>query len=142
MISDSVTYRKNSDDLDTEYYMVGPNNDLAWFVYEAWRPYGFYLLQDTITVGAGESVTIGFDYDRIGKYWEEPEEKYKGIFGYDNIPNLGTNITFTGQSAAIADNGNIEIIEQNYGFDLASNIRQVELKLDAESYYMYIRFIE
>jgi len=142
MISDSVTYRKNSDDLDTEYYMVGPNNDLAWFVYEAWRPYGFYLLQDTITVGAGESITIKFDYDRIGKYWEEPEEKYKGIFGYDNIPNLGTNITFTGQSAAIADNGNIEIIEQNYGFDLANNIRQVELKIDAESYYMYIRFIE
>ncbi|MBQ8319074.1 MAG: hypothetical protein IJX85_12135 [Lachnospiraceae bacterium] len=142
MLSDSVTYRKNSDDLDTEYYMIGPNNDLAWFVYEAWRPYGFYLLQDTITVGAGESITIGFNYDRIGKYWEEPEEKYKGIFGYDNIPNLGTNITFTGQSAAIADNGNIEIVEQNYGFDLANNIRQVELKLDAESYYMYIRFIE
>lgn len=142
MISDSVEFRRSDVDLGTEYYMIGSNCDLAWFVYEAWRPYGFYLLKDTITVDAGESITIRFEYDRIGKYWEEPEEKYEGIFGYDNIPNLGTNIIFTGQSAAISDNGNIEIVEQNYGFDLDNNIRQVELKLDAENYYIYIRFID
>lgn len=142
MISDSVAFRRSDTDLGTEYYMIGSNCDLAWFVYEAWRPFGFYLLKDTITVGAGESITIRFEYDRIGKYWEEAEEQYKGIFGYDNIPNLGTNITFTGQSAAIADNRNIEIVEQNYGFDLKNDIKEVELKLDAESYYMYIRFLD
>jgi len=141
MISDSVLYRRSGVDLETEYYMVGPNCDLAWFVYEAWRPYGFYLLRDTITVPAGESITVRFEYNRIGKYWEEPEEMYKGIFGYDNTPNLGTNITFTGQSAAIEDNGYIEIVDQNYGFDLENNIREVELELDTEKYYMYVRFI-
>lgn len=142
MISDSILYRRSGVELDTVYYMTGPNCDLAWFVDEAWRPYGFYLLKDTITVPAGESITIRFEYDRIGKYWEEPEEKYKGIFGYDNTPNLGTNITFTGQSAAIADNGDVEIVEQNYGFDLENNIREVELELDVERYYMYVRFID
>ncbi len=142
IISDSIIYRRSDVDLGTEYFMIGANCDLAWFVEDAWRPYGFYLLKDTITVGAGESVTIGFKYDRIGKYWEEPEEMYKGIFGYDNIPNLGTNITFTGQSAAIADNGDVVIVEQNYGFDLDNNIRQVELNIDVESYYMYIQFVD
>ncbi len=142
MISDSVAYRRSGAQMDTVYYMTGPNCDLAWFVDDAWRPYGFYLLKNTITVEAGESITIRFEYDRIGKYWEEPEDKYKGIFGYDNTPNLGTNITFTGQSATIADNGDIEIVEQNYGFDLKNNIREVELEMDVERYYMYVRFID
>lgn len=141
MISDSVAFRRNGANPETEYYMISSLNNLALFVDVASRPFGFYLLEDTVTVPAGGSVKIRFEYDRIGKYWEEPEEKYKGIFGYDNCPNLGTNITFTSQSAAIADKGDIEIIEQNYGFDLKNNIRKVELKLDAERYYMYVKFM-
>lgn len=140
MISDSVAYR-NGANSETEYYLLSLY-DLDLLLIEAANPFGFYLLEDTLTVPAGGSVTIRFEYDKIGKYWEEPEDMYRGIFGYDNCPNLGTNITFTSQSATIADNGDIEIVEQNYGFDLENNIRNVELELDAERYYMYVRFMD
>lgn len=140
MISDSVVYR-NGANSETEYYLLSLY-DLDLLLIEAANPFGFYLLEDTVTVPAGGSVTIRFEYDKIGKYWEEPEDMYRGIFGYDNCPNLGTNITFTSQSATIADNGDIEIVEQNYGFDLENNIRNVELELDAERYYMYVRFMD
>lgn len=140
MISDSVAFR-NGANSETEYYLLSLY-DLDLLLIEAANPFGFYLLEDTVTVPAGGSVTIRFEYDKIGKYWEEPEDMYRGIFGYDNCPNLGTNITFTSQSATIADNGDIEIVEQNYGFDLENNIRNVELELDAERYYMYVRFMD
>lgn len=141
MISDSVAFRNSGADEESEYYIL-TYGDLDLLVNEATNPFGFYLLEDTVTVPAGGSITIRFEYDKTGKYWEEPEDMYRGIFGYDNCPNLGTNITFTSQSAAIADNGDIEIVEQNYGFDLENDIRNVELELDAERYYMYVKFID
>lgn len=141
MISDSVAFRNSGADSETAYYLLS-SCDLDLMLEEAANPFGFYLLEDTVTVPAGQSITIRFEYDRIGKYWEEPEEMYKGIFGYDNCPNLGTNIIFTSQSTAITDNGDIEIVDQNYGFDLENNVREVELELDAERYYMYVKFVD
>lgn len=64
------------------------------------------------------------------------------MLGYDNAINLGTNLVFTEQVAGIVENGNISIIEQNYGFDLENDVKKVVLDLDAERYYMIIKVLK
>ena len=41
------------------------------------------------------------------------------------VTALGSNLTFTKQSAAIKGYGEIEIVRQNFGFDLERGITQV-----------------
>ena len=140
--SDLVANKKDGAETDEDGIASYYGEDLYHIVTSEWDSFGLYLLSDTITIPAGETITVAFEYDRIGKYWEEPLPEYKGIFGYDNLINMGTNIIFTAQQATIEENGKIEIVEQNYGFDLENNIRSVDLELDAERYYMYVKFTE
>lgn len=58
------------------------------------------------------------------------------------MPNLLTNLRFTEQAAAILENGNIRIEDQNYGFDLEKGIKEVLLELDAERYYMIVKMLK
>ena len=57
------------------------------------------------------------------------------------MPNLGTNVVYEQITTEIKENGNIRIESQNYGFDLESGVKQVELELDAERYYMIVKIL-
>ena len=69
------------------------------------------------------------------------EQTVTFYYCYDNTPSLGTNVNYSCMIATIKDDGNIRIEDQNYGFDLEKGIRQVELELDAERYYMIVKFL-
>ena len=55
---------------------------------------------------------------------------------------MGTNLIFTKQVANLAEQGNIEILDQNYQFDLEAGVKSVDLALDAERYYMIVRILK
>ncbi len=114
-------------------------SDIIYYVFEE---ESVYLLTDTITIPAGESVTVEFDYWKYGNHQtHEPQECFKDNYCYDNTPSLGTNVNYSCMIATIKDDGNIRIEDQNYGFDLGNSICQVELELDAERYYMIVKFL-
>lgn len=63
----------------------------------------------------------------------------KGVSGYDLVTALGSNLTFTQQTARLEDQGQIEIVRQNFGFDIANGINKVSLDLNVPHYYMEVK---
>lgn len=61
--------------------------------------------------------------------------------GYDMVTTLGSSLEFTNQSASISNSEYIEIIYQNFGFDLENGITKVELNMNEPHYYMEVRKI-
>ena len=47
--------------------------------------------------------------------------------GYDMVTGLGSNLIFTRQTASLEDRGQIEIVRQNFGFDIENGVNEVEL---------------
>ena len=96
-----------------------------------------------VTVPAGGSVEVcveqfknaSFDFHCSGS-------ESVGIDGYDLVTSLGSNLTFAGQSASISNYDVIEIVRQNFGFDLAGGITSVPLDLNEPHYYLEVRVID
>ena len=90
-----------------------------------------------VTVPAGETVEIGTktlreaSYDYFGKRHEEDME------GFDMVTKLGTNLNITKQTASVSNSDEIEIVYNNFGFDLQSGITSVLLG-EEEHYWMEI----
>jgi hypothetical protein len=99
----------------------------------------FYLSFDCI-IPARESAAVimsmvkenSFDYHGSGS-------DNLDVDGYDLVTKLGSNLTFTEQTASIQDHGFIEIVRQNFGFDLGNGIKSVTLDPTIEHYYMEIK---
>ncbi len=93
-----------------------------------------------VTVPAGGSVCItvqaqkspSFDYGCSGS-------ENVGLQGYDMVTQLGSCLDFTAQQAALVHTENIQLDRQNFGFDLARGITEVDLSPDTAHYYLEIR---
>lgn len=102
-----------------------------------------FYLETEVTVPAGGSVSVearlvkdaSFDF-----YCAHTENR--GIYGYDTATKLGSSLTFTAQSAKTVHTGAVEIVRQNYGFDWANGVNEVELDPDVEHYYLEVREIK
>ena len=100
-------------------------------------------LETQLTVPAGGSVELtasltkeaSFDY-----YCAHTENR--GISGYDLVTTLGSNLTCTSQTAVLEDRGQLEIVRQNFGFDLAAGVNTVTLDPEAEHYYLEVKRAE
>lgn len=99
-----------------------------------------FWLEAEITVPAESSVLL----EAI--CYKEPSFDYhcaatdnKGVNGYDMVTKLGSNLTFTKQSARLEDHGKIEIVRQNFGFDLERGVNEVELDLEQPHYYLEVK---
>ena len=53
-----------------------------------------------------------------------------------------SGLTFTRQSAALVNTEGVELVEQDFGFDLEEGIVSVELDPEQEHYYMAVRVRE
>ena len=59
--------------------------------------------------------------------------------GYDMVTCLGSTLEFSKQTASLSNSEFIEIIYQNFGFDLENGITEVELDVNEPHYYMEVR---
>ena len=59
--------------------------------------------------------------------------------GFDCVTQLGSTLEFTNQTASVSNSQFIEIVYQNFGFDLENGITQVELDVNEPHYYMEVR---
>lgn len=99
-----------------------------------------FYLEAEVTVPAGGSVTVeaqmikeaSFDYDCSGS-------KNKGVYGYDLVTKLGTNLSFTAQTAKAVNTDGVEIVRQNFGFDWENGVDTVTLDPSTEHYYLEVR---
>ena len=99
-----------------------------------------FYLEAEVTVPAGGSVTLSAAMRREGSFdYYCTHTKNQGVCGYDLVTELGSNLTCTGQRATIEDRGLIEIVRQNFGFDLENDVRTVDLDPAEEHYYLEVR---
>ena len=56
--------------------------------------------------------------------------------GFDMVTQLGSVLTFTKQTASLSNTKEIEIIRQNFGFDIENAVTKVELDVNEPHYYM------
>ena len=101
-----------------------------------------FYLEAEIIIPAGESVALTVEMVKAGScdhYCTHTENQ--GVYGYDMVTELGSNLTCTRQSAGLEDRGQIEIVRENFGFDLKNGVKTVELDPAAEHYYLEVILI-
>jgi hypothetical protein len=86
----------------------------------------------SVRVTASLTKRASYDFDCSGS-------GNTGVNGYDLVTQLGSSLHFTSQSATIASADAIEIVRQNFGFDLDGGVTTVELDPTEEHYYLEIR---
>ncbi len=90
-----------------------------------------------VTVPAGKMVEIETrtlreaSYDYVGKRHEKDME------GFDMVTRLGTNLDIVKQTASVSNTEEIEIVYNNFGFDLPNGVMSVLLG-EEEHYWMEI----
>lgn len=99
-----------------------------------------FYLEAQVTVPAGEGLLLTAEMRREASFdFFCAGTENQGIFGYDLVTKLGSCLDFTGQTALLEDRGKIEIVRQNFGFDLEQGIREVTLDPKTEHYYLEVR---
>ncbi len=99
-------------------------------------------LEGTVTIPAGGSLTVTAEMTKSPSFdYACAHTENRGIYGYDLVTALGSQLAFTGQEAVLEDRGLVEIAFQNFGFDLEAGVRRVELDLTQAHYYLGVRRI-
>lgn len=137
-----ITYGILAEDGGVERYFTGMLSELSEVSYVDRVCY----LRAEVTIPAGESVTLSAEmvqpasFDYYCAHTGNTENR--DVYGYDLMTRLGSTLTFTGQTATLEDCGQIEIVRQNFGFDLEQGIKTVDLDLDAGHYYLEVMRIK
>ena len=92
-----------------------------------------------MTVPAGGSLTVTVSMEKEASYDYSCDRANQGTRGYDLMTTLGSNLVCTEQTATLEDRGQIEILWQNFGFDLDAGIKTVELEAETEHYFLTVR---
>ena len=101
-----------------------------------------FYAEATLTIPAGGSVTVEATFAKAGSFdYSCAHTENQGIKGYDLVTQLGSNLACTGQTATLEDQGLIEIVRQNFGFDLEGGVNTVTLDPAEEHYYLEVRRI-
>lgn len=117
--------------------------------YDAWQledvfsqarsSYRVCWLETQVTVPAGGSLTVTVSMEKEASYDYSCDRANQGTRGYDLMTTLGSNLVCTEQTATLEDRGQIEILWQNFGFDLDAGIKTVELEAETEHYFLTVR---
>ncbi|MBE6989191.1 MAG: hypothetical protein E7426_00400 [Ruminococcaceae bacterium] len=91
-----------------------------------------------VTIPAGGSAEIvvsavkeaSYDYPGGGRNWNR--------HGYDMATQLGSNLTFSGQRAAIRGTEYVTLLDSNFGFDPDGGVTEVALDTAQEHYWMQV----
>lgn len=96
-------------------------------------------LETEVTIPAGGSVTLTASLQKEASYDHYGSGGENGVRGYDLVTALGSNLVCPVQTATLEDRGQIQILGQNFGFDLESGLRTVELEAGVERYYLEVK---
>ena len=120
-----------------ERYGAGWLEDIAS---DVWNVDRVCWLEAEITIPAGGSVTLAASMTKEASYdFYCANTENRGVKGYDLVTALGSNLTFTGQAASLANTDAIEIVRQNFGFDLEAGVTEAALDPAEPHYYLEIR---
>ena len=87
-----------------------------------------------MTLLASQTKEASFDYACT-------DRGNRGVYGFDMVMTLGTALEFTQVTASIVLGDEIELVRQNFGFDLENGVTQVTLDPATEHYYLEVRRI-
>lgn len=97
-------------------------------------------LESEVTVPAGGTVRLTASMTKAGSYdFDCTGTDNVGVYGYDLVTRLGSNLACSAQTATLEDRGQIEIVRQNFGFDLEQGITTVPLDPAEDHYYLEVR---
>lgn len=97
-------------------------------------------LEAELTIPAGESVTLTADFTKAPSFdYACTHTENQGVSGYDMVPELDSKLRCTSQAVRLLDHGQLQIVRQNFGFDLERNIDRVELDPGVPHYYLEVR---
>ncbi|MBQ3103640.1 MAG: hypothetical protein IJC58_05080 [Oscillospiraceae bacterium] len=111
--------------------------DLESVLYEATGFTRILYLAFDVTLAAGESITVEAAMSQEASI--DFTGKNKDLHGYDMMTAVDSALSFTAQSASLSNYNAVEIINQNFGFDLAAGVDSVELDCNIPHYYMEIQ---
>lgn len=101
-----------------------------------------FWLETEVTIPAGSYVTVEAVSEKEPSYdFYCSNTANRKINGYDMVTRLGSNLIFTEQTARLEDRGQIEIVRQNFGFDIENGVNEVELDMEEPHYYLEVRAI-
>ena len=99
-----------------------------------------FYLEAEVDIPAGGSVTLKAEMTKEGSYdFACTHTENRGVYGYDMVTKLGSNLSCTGQAAVLEDRGQIQIIRQNFGFDLENGVKKVTLDPETAHYYLEVK---
>ena len=97
-------------------------------------------LRAQVTIPAGGSVAVSARLDQEGSFdFAGTGGKNQGVYGYDMVTQVGTALDFGTLTARLEGAGSVEIVRQNYGFDLAGGVTEVVLDPAQEHYYLEVK---
>ena len=85
--------------------------------------------QGSVQVEASMKKEASIDFDGAGRDRN----------GFDLVTGLGSNLEFSRQTASIKNLEFVELLGQNFGFDPANEVTQVELDLNEPHYYIEVQ---
>ena len=123
-----------------ERYSTGWLEDMAG---EVWTIDRVCWLEAEVTIPAGGSAVLSASMTKEASFdYYCAHTENRGISGYDLVTTLGSNLTCTAQTAVLEDRGQIELVRQNFGFDLENGVKSVALDPDVEHYYLEVKRAE
>lgn len=125
-------------DYPAERYHNGRLEDLDFYYMDR-----VFYLEAEVTIPAGRSVQLSAEMTKEGSYdFYCAHTENRGVYGYDMVTKIGSNLNCTAQTAILEDRGQIEIVRQNFGFDLENGVRRAELDPGQEHYYLEVKRLE
>ena len=124
-------------DLRPEEFFLGNLEELFHFALGQKR---VFYEEFSLTIPAGGSTVVqavmckwpSFDY-----YCGQSENV--GVRGYDMLTGAGSELVITDTRASLEHTDEIELVRQNFGFDLEAGVNSVMLDMSEEHYYMEVR---
>ena len=99
-----------------------------------------FYLEAEVTIPAGSYVVVEAVSEKEPSYdFYCSNSANRKIRGYDMVTGLGSNLIFTEQTASLEDRGRIEIVRQNFGFDIENGVNEVELDIEEPHYYLEVK---
>lgn len=125
---------------ETDNYSYGFIDDVIFMTDNYQR---VFYLEFEVTIPPNSSVEI------IAHSHKSPSHNFRSdssnsgkIQGYDMATQLASNLSFDMLTAHIKQVENIEIVDQNFGFNLDEGTTSVELDLENEHYYFNVKALE